>query len=132
MLSLKSRDIFIVDDDPAVCKALARVFTAAGYETQTFTSAQELLDRHVECPGGCLLLDVHMPGMNGPSLHRHLRSLEWKLPVIYITGREFRGGRARAKTLGARDLLFKPIDLEALVSAVESALTAEGWEEEEA
>ena len=130
MLSRKSKDVFIVDDDPAICKALARVFAAAGYETQTFISAQELLDRHVKCPDGCLLLDVHMPGMDGPTLHQHLQSLEWKMPVIYITGREFRGGRARARTLGALDLLFKPIDVEALVSAVESALTPEEREEE--
>ena len=78
--------IFIVDDDPAVCRALARLLTAAGHSTHTFGSAHAFLDAHAAVGAGCLLLDVQLPDLNGLDLFRELQRAGTFMPVIFMTG----------------------------------------------
>ena len=81
--------VFVVDDDPGVVKALARLLRANGYAVQTFTSPQEFLGKHNPSIPGCALLDVSMPGIDGLELQRALvASKDTCRPIIFLTGRE--------------------------------------------
>jgi FixJ family two-component response regulator len=78
--------VFIVDDDPSVLKALARLLRSAGLNATTFASPQEFLDHHDQNAPGCLVLDVAMPCINGLELHQMLVAHGCALPVIFLTG----------------------------------------------
>ena len=60
--------VFLVDDDAGVLKALSRLLSARGYEVRSFTSPQAFLESHDAQVPGCAVLDVAMPGLDGPGL----------------------------------------------------------------
>ena len=111
--------ICIVDDDQAVRDSLSAFLETCGYHAVSFTSAEDFL---VRCDGGnnhCLLIDVHMPGMNGLDLLDALRKRGVNTPAILITAAANAFLRARAETLGVSEVLEKPIDGDALLAAIE-------------
>ncbi len=107
--------VFVIDDDDSVCRALARLLCSAGFRVETFNSAPEFLKSSPPGADDCLLIDVDMPGMSGPELRDVLRAAGCLSKVIFITGRE-------RQDLGREAVLFKPIDPDALVSAVDAAI----------
>jgi FixJ family two-component response regulator len=115
--------VFLVDDDSSVRKALARLIRAAGYEIQTFASAQEFFQSNPETAGvSCLVLDVRMPGLNGLELQRALQAANVAIPIIFITGHGDIPMSVQAMKDGAVDFLPKPIREQALLPAIEQAL----------
>ena len=95
----------------------------AGYEVETYASAQHLLDRlPSESEPGCILLDVRLPGLTGPELQERLRELGSTMPIIFMTG--YPDIRTTVKTVkaGAEDFLTKPIPSDELLQAVERAI----------
>jgi len=114
--------IFIVDDDPSVLKALARLVRYAGLNTTTFTSPQEFLDNHDQNASGCLLLDVAMPCINGLELHQMLVARGCELPVIFLTGHGDIPMSVRAIKQGAVDFLTKPVRGNNLIAAIHDAI----------
>ncbi|MBC5783827.1 response regulator transcription factor [Ramlibacter sp. USB13] len=114
--------VHIVDDDPAVRAALARLLRSRGYETMDHPSAQDFLDTHDPDSHGCILLDVSMPGLDGPGLQRRLQEDGELLPVIFLTGSADVPLCAEAMRNGAVDFLTKPVDEEELVRAITTAL----------
>jgi len=114
--------VFIVDDDPSLCKALGRLLDGAGYRAETFASAEEFLRRErVEGPA-CLLLDLSMPGMDGLALQTHLAGLGWEPSIVFLTGHGQVRTSVQAMKAGAVDFLTKPVDEAVLLSAVSDAL----------
>lgn len=116
--------IFLVDDQPAVLKALARLLKAAGFEVVTFDSAQAFLDSGNATQPGCLILDLSMPGMNGLALQQALSQCASLLPLIFLTGHGDLQSGIHAMKLGAADFLTKPVDEARLISAVQLALAS--------
>lgn len=114
--------VYVVDDEPAVRKALWRLLRSAGMEVETFGSAEELLGALERAPAGCAVLDVAMPGLDGLALQKALVSRGIDLPVLFLTGRGDIPMSVRAMKAGAFDFLTKPVDGEALVAAVRRAL----------
>ncbi len=112
--------ISIVDDDPAVRNGLRRLMDVAGLVAETFASAEEFLRSRSMPATTCLILDGHMPGMDGLELQRRLRAANWKIPIIFITahGEEM---RARALEGGAVAFFAKPFSTEALLEAIDAA-----------
>ena len=113
----------IVDDDESFRKAIERHLRYAGYEVETYASAQHLLDRlPSESEPGCILLDVRLPELTGPELQERLRELGSTLPIIFITG--YPDVRTTVKTVkaGAEDFLTKPISSDQLLQAVGRAV----------
>ena len=114
--------VYVVDDEPAVRKALWRVLRVAGIEVSTFGSAEEFLGALEKEPAGCAILDVSMPGLDGLSLQEALGERGIDLPIVFLTARGDIPMTVRAMKAGAVDFLTKPIDGEVLVAAVRRAL----------
>ena len=78
--------VFVIDDDPSVRRALARLFKYEGFRVETFAAAQEFLSQPLPDSPACLILDVRMPGVNGLDLQTHLAERNARLPIVFITG----------------------------------------------
>jgi FixJ family two-component response regulator len=114
--------IYLVDDDGPVLTALERLLRSAGYRTAAFESADEFLSRVEDRAPSCLLLDVQMPGMRGPEVHRSLTERGLTLPVVFLTGHGDIPTGVEAIKRGAVDFLLKPVDDELLLATVSRAL----------
>jgi FixJ family two-component response regulator len=114
--------VFVVDDDPAIRKALARLLRAAGFEARSFPSPQAFRDEHDPATPGCVVLDVALPGLNGLELQEELAASGCPRSIIFITGRGDIPMSVRAMKAGAIDFLTKPIDDEQLLAAIRTAL----------
>jgi FixJ family two-component response regulator len=112
----------IVDDDPAVRKALARLVKAAGYRVEVFASASEFLARTHEEDLRCLLLDVRMPGLTGLELQEALAIAGRRMSIVFVSGHGDVVGSVKAMKGGAIDFLTKPIDARDLLGAIERAV----------
>lgn len=114
--------IAVVDDDEAVRRALLRLLRAEGFAGVAYRNAAEFLLALPHALPACVVLDVHMPGIDGLELQQHL-AREWPdLPVIMVTGQHSPEAEALARSRHAADFLVKPIDGDALVRAIRSAL----------
>jgi RNA polymerase sigma factor (sigma-70 family) len=115
--------VYVVDDDTSFRTAIERRLRIAGYEVETYSSAQLLLDRvpAAERPG-CILLDVQMPGLSGLELQSRLIELGSTLPIVFVTGHADTPTTVRAIKAGAEDFLTKPASSEQLIAAIERAL----------
>jgi FixJ family two-component response regulator len=117
--------VYIVDDDPLVCRAVGRLVGAAGYQVQTFGSAMSFLARLEELAPGCVVLDLCLPDLDGAELHRQLQASGRDLPVIFLTGFGDIPTSVRAIKSGAVDFLQKPVGEDVLLQTIAAAL-AEG------
>ena len=113
----------VIDDDASFRTAVERRLKLAGYDVETYASAQQLLDR---LPGaerpGCILLDVQMPGLNGLDLQSRLIERGSILPIVFVTGYADTPATVRAIKAGAEDFLTKPASSALLIDAIERAM----------
>ncbi len=114
--------VFVVDDDPAVLKGLARLLRAARLDVVTFHSPREFLERHDPRAPGCLVLDVAMPGLNGMELQEALAVQGSPIPIVFMTGHGDIPMSVQAMKRGALDFLTKPVNDEDLLKAVHAAI----------
>ena len=118
------RAIFVIDDDEVVRDSLKVLLETRDFTVLDFASCQEFLDRQNPIRGGCLILDIHMPGMTGIDLLRLLRKKGDAIPVIFITGRRDAAIRAQAEALGAIAFFDKPVASIQLFDAIRQALAS--------
>ena len=114
--------IAIVDDDPAVLKALSRLLRSRAFRARTFESGQDFL---AALPAGlpvCLVVDLQMPEMNGLELQRHLISNGIRIPTILITAHVDGEMHERSDEGTLVASLRKPLQEDALFSAIERAI----------
>jgi len=114
--------VFLVDDEPAVVKALARLLRAEGDATETFNSGQDFMDRYKPRGGGCLLLDLSMPGINGLDVQEWLVSSGNPLPTIFLTAQDDLPEQMQALMEKAAGVLTKPVSASTLMKAIDEAL----------
>ena len=115
--------VHIVDDDASFRKAMERRLTKAGYEVATYPSALHLLvNLPTESIPSCILLDVRIPGMDGPALQKRLAELGSTLPIIFLTGYIDIPVTVQAIKAGAADFLAKPVSSDDLLRAIERAI----------
>lgn len=114
--------VSVVDDDESVRESLPDLLVTLGFATRAFASAEEFLASDVVRQAQCLILDVAMPGMSGPELHRELMSRGHAIPVIFITAQMDASLRPRLLAQGAVDCLFKPFSEPDLRAALHAAL----------
>jgi FixJ family two-component response regulator len=118
--------VYVVDDDVSVRESVEAMIAEAGFEPETFASAEEFL-RHPRQPlPGCLILDVSLPDLNGLELQRLMGSGQTALPIVFITGHGDVPMSVHAMKAGAIEFLTKPFSPEALLAAICSAVDRSG------
>ena len=114
--------VHIVDDDASFRTAMERRLKQAGYEVATYPSALHLLvNLPIESVPSCILLDVRIPGLDGPALQKRLSELGSTLPIIFLTGYHDIPTTVQAIKAGADDFLTKPVTSDDLFRAIEKA-----------
>jgi FixJ family two-component response regulator len=114
--------VFVVDDDISVRESLELLIRNAGWQPETFASAQEFLSRPRILVPSCLVLDVTLPGLNGLDLQKRVAVDRTDMPIIFITGYGDVPITVQAMKAGAVEFLTKPFDDDALLNAIQQAL----------
>jgi FixJ family two-component response regulator len=114
--------IHLVDDEPALLKALSRLLRSEGFDVKTYGSAEDFLKKGKIDRPGCLVLDESMHGMAGTELHRELLGRECVLSVIFLTAHGDIPMGVRAIKDGATDFLTKPAKDTELISCIKNGI----------
>ncbi|MBF0252828.1 MAG: response regulator [Candidatus Omnitrophica bacterium] len=120
-----SRDkqkVFIVDDDISVCRALSVLLGTYGFIVETFTSSENFFKAVPDNVQGCLLLDIHMPVMDGWKTLKRIVASKSGRPVILVSATKNGGIREMALSAGAVAYLQKPFDDRTLVDLIQGVL----------
>jgi FixJ family two-component response regulator len=117
---VEERVVCIIDDDPAVCKALSDLLTSHDIRALAFGSASAYIASRKPDTVSCLLLDVNLPDLNGLDLQQKLAHLDHP-PIIFITGYADIPSSVQAMKSGAVDFLPKPFLQEDLIRAIMEA-----------
>jgi FixJ family two-component response regulator len=113
--------VFVVDDDVSVRESLELLIKSAGWQPETFISAQEFLSRPHRPVPCCLVLDVTLPGLSGLELQKQLTARA-DMPIIFITGHGDVPMTVQAMKAGAVEFLTKPFKDDVLLDAIRSAI----------
>ncbi len=114
--------VFVVDDDVSVREALDLLIRTAGWQPETYASAEAFLARRRALAPSCLVLDVSLPDLNGLDLQKRIGADRSDLPIIFITGYGDVPMTVRAMKAGAVEFLTKPFGDDALLGAIASAI----------
>lgn len=119
-MRVNNNSVFIIDDDPVVCKALCVLFESVGFTVCTYKNAYTFLDNQDYKKDGCLIVDVRMPMLSGLQLIEELNKCKSTMPVIMITGYGDVQMAVRAMKLGAVDFILKPFNDQVLLESVQN------------
>lgn len=114
--------VYLIDDDPSICRSLAFTLSSSNYSVQTFDSPQAFLKDSLPISPAVILLDMRMPGMTGPELQNTLLQSGRETPIIFISGESQPSEIINAMKHGAIDFLLKPFSMESLMTAIENGL----------
>jgi FixJ family two-component response regulator len=114
-------NIFVIDDDASVRKALERLIRTAGMAVKSFPGAEAFLQANAPLPD-CLVLDVRMPVMSGLELQQRLIAEGRRVPIVFISAHEDAQARQSALAAGTADFLQKPFEDHMLLDAIKQAL----------
>ena len=113
--------VFVVDDDVSVRESLELLIRTAGWQPETFASAQEFLSRPRALVPCCLVLDVTLPGLTGLELQQQLAE-RTDMPIIFITGHGDVPMSVQAMKAGAVEFLTKPFKDDVLLNGIRGAI----------
>ena len=114
--------VAVVDDEESVRKALGRLLRSAGLDTVAYPSGDEFLETVSELKPDCVVLDLHMPKVDGFRVQSWLSRVGLGIPVIVITGHDSPETRANVMKDGAFAYFRKPVDGDALLDAISAAI----------
>jgi FixJ family two-component response regulator len=120
---LENKQIFIVDDDESVCRALGVLLGTYGFNVDTYNSATKFFSTVPNSVPGCLILDVHMPELDGWGTLKQLITSGSRRPVIIISADKNGGLNEKALNAGAVGYLQKPFNDRSLVDLINIAVT---------
>ena len=118
--------VFVVDDDDFMREALQSLIRSAGLRVVLFSSAREFLIQEPPGVPACLVLDVHLPEMDGMELQTELARRKNNIPIIFITGHGDIPMSVRAIKAGAVEFLPKPFRDDVLLEAIQHAILRDG------
>ncbi|MGH2859876.1 MAG: response regulator transcription factor [Solirubrobacteraceae bacterium] len=124
--------ILVVDDEPAVRRALERALRLDNYEVELAVDGEEALDRLSERPVDAVILDVMMPGVDGLEVCRRMRAAGDRTPVLMLTARDAIDDRVLGLDVGADDYLVKPFALRELQARLRALLRRTGDDDDAA
>src|SRR5215467_4830498 len=113
----------VVDDDEMLRESLPELLREFGFAARAFSSGQEFLSSNYVDETRCLILDVAMPEMSGLDLQQELKRRGQAIPIIFISGQKDEDVRKKAFAQGAVNFLYKPFSDNALLEAVNAALS---------
>ena len=113
--------VFAVDDDPIVLRAIERMLRSHSIAVEGFTSPEAFLARPPYDGVSCLLLDLRMPGLSGLDVQTAMARKGISMPVIFLSAQSDVPSTVRAMRGGAVDFLEKPVDEDQLLAALERA-----------
>ena len=122
--------VAVVEDDRYFRESMRRLMRSLGYSVEAFPSAADFLASPRLLETACLIADVHMPGMTGVELYRHLLDAGYAIPTILVTAYPDETDRARSLNEGVICYLRKPVDEEHLIRCLSKALQSDDWPEE--
>jgi FixJ family two-component response regulator len=114
--------VFVVDDDISIRESLELLIQTAGWQPQTFASAEEFLSHPRVVAPGCLVLDVSLPDLSGLGLQERIAAEQIDMPIIFITGHGDVPMTVTAMKAGAVEFLTKPFSDKVLLSAIRHAI----------
>lgn len=123
-MSAEKINVAVVDDDGSICRALGRLLRAAGFEPTMYPSAEAFLRDVPRAGVDCLVLDIHLGGMSGFDLQRHLAETGAAPPIIFMTGHEEPEAPELARRAGCVAFLRKPFAGDSLLEAIKQAVAA--------
>ena len=122
--------VAIVDDEEPVRKALKRLLRASGLEAETYASGKDFLQASLVRRPDCVVLDLHMPGMDGLQVLHELSTSKTPLPAVVITAYDEPASRAKCLAAGAAAYLRKPLDERLLLNAISANVNRTSKENE--
>ena len=114
--------VFVVDDDVSVRESLEALIRHEGWRPEIFETAQGFLASARPKNPSCLILDVHLPDLNGLDLQQRIAGERAETPIIFLTGFGDIPMSVKAMRAGAAEFLTKPFDTDALLAAIRSAI----------
>ena len=114
--------VSLVDDDECIRRTTTLLIESFGFHVAAFESAENFLKSGQLHETSCLIIDIHMPGMNGLQLQSHLAAAGYKIPIIFITAHDNKESRQQALQAGAVAFLGKPFSDELLLQIVRAAV----------
>jgi len=114
--------VYVVDDDAALRDSLRWLLESAGHRVAACASAEAFLATYAAEQGGCLLLDIRMPGMSGLELQDELKRRGHAIPIVFITGHGDVPMAVNAVKKGAFEFIEKPFNAQALLVLIDHAL----------
>ena len=122
-VDLTFKPICIVDDDAAVSDSLRSLLEALGFDVRSYSSGLQFLADERHRTAGCLVVDLHMPGMDGLDVIDQLQREGVRLPTILISGRLDLKARERAASLGVAGIIEKPFAARRMIDLIRASLS---------
>ncbi|MFZ0099629.1 MAG: response regulator [Gemmobacter sp.] len=114
--------VYLVDDDPAVMRALSRLLAAEGFEVASFSDATTFLVAHDPGRSGCAVIDLGLPDLDGLELQGRLAKADSCRQILFLTGQGTIPASVRAMRAGAVDFLTKPVESVELIQSIRAAI----------
>ena len=115
--------IYVIDDEPSVLRALTRLLTNAGYCACGIQSPAEFMEKNLIEDADCLIVDFSMPEIDGLEFQRQIRKMGNPCPIIFLSGHSDVNVSVTAMKGGAVDFLTKPVDADAIINTIDSAIS---------
>lgn len=121
-MSPQTVQVYIVEDEPSVATAYARLVRSARMTPRTFASVEDFLRSEISDRNACVVSDVQFPGKSGLELPALLAQAGHRLPVIFVTANDTPQSRDTAQRVGGAAYFRKPVDDQALLDAITWAI----------
>ncbi len=122
LVGMSSKEIFIVDDDVAVCSSLSMAFTLEGYRVTTFMDGMSFVAVARNRSPACVLLDVYLPGKSGLDILKELDAGNYPAPIFIMSASGDIPMAVEAIKNGAFDFIQKRLDANAIVARVRETI----------